>query len=181
MTDELGGRTILLVDDEVLFGLVIQRSLERFGATPIIACSLADARKALGVFTFDAAIIDLLLLNGNGLAFIEELGETHPTLPCILCTGVDTDSMGAPRPGVCYMQKPVMPDELVAKLLEVIRNAVTLPSPPPEPSTPANDREDSTVPGGVFYPPSEFDPEELEPTKVVNIGSSRPPPPPEDK
>ena len=132
MNDELRGRTILVVDDEESFGTLVRRIVERHAGTAVVARSITDAREALHSCQFDAALIDLLLLNGNGEQFIEELGETHPALPCILCTGVDTGVMGGhDRPGVTYLEKPVTQTELFVSLLDAMRNAPTQPSPPP--------------------------------------------------
>jgi ActR/RegA family two-component response regulator len=132
VSDELRGRIILLLDDEVNFVAVMRRIIDRRGGTTVVARSIGEARDALRACLFDVAVIDLLLTNGNGVRFIEELGESHPALPCILCTGVDTASMGAPaRPGVYYLEKPVHQDKLVETLLGAMRNAETQPSPPP--------------------------------------------------
>jgi DNA-binding NtrC family response regulator len=80
-------RRILLIEDNeaVLFGY--ERYLKPRGYTVTLAQSMKEARKALEDESFDAALLDLRLPDGNGINLIEELKKADDTIAIVVITG----------------------------------------------------------------------------------------------
>lgn len=67
--------TVLVVEDDALVAGVVTRMLATAGATVEIAASLAEARGALSLSAYDAAVVDLGLSDGSGADLVPELNE----------------------------------------------------------------------------------------------------------
>ena len=75
---------ILIVDDDRFIRELLGQICGHQGASCHSYATLKEARQAVGEQHFDAAIIDGLLPDGNGLAFAEELSQNSSLRGSIL-------------------------------------------------------------------------------------------------
>ncbi len=115
---------VLVVDDEQTITDGLRLTLESEGYA---VCTAASVREALAAFVRSeprAAIVDLMLPDGNGLNLTRELKRRDPTLEVIVITayGSVRKAMEATKDaGAFYvLEKPFDPDEL----LGLVRNAL---------------------------------------------------------
>jgi DNA-binding NtrC family response regulator len=115
----LGGRSILIIEDEPLIAFSVESCLLDAGATIVkIANSIAAVRIALDEgIPFDAAIVDLILTHENACPLIQVLSERG--IPIVISTGADID-LGHPAlsKAVAFLQKPYNDSELIEALVE---------------------------------------------------------------
>ena len=106
---------ILLVDDDpaTLFGLA--RYLKKAGYNVKEASRLGEAKEVIASERFDAVILDMILPDGNGVDWIEELRRTYAEIAIIIISGagdiplaVDAMRRGADN----FLTKPVSLPEL---------------------------------------------------------------------
>jgi DNA-binding NtrC family response regulator len=119
------GRTVLIVDDEATIADGLRMTLEAEGYFVRIAGSVQTALAALAQSDAQAAIVDLMLPDGDGLALTRELKQRDPALEVIVITayGSVRRAMEATKDaGAFYvLEKPFDADEvlaLVSKALE---------------------------------------------------------------
>jgi two-component system cell cycle sensor histidine kinase/response regulator CckA len=120
-----GAETILLVEDEAQLRDVAARVLRRKGFRVIEA---RDGDEALRLWRESGTEIDLLLtdvvmpgMGGRELA--ERLGTTRPELRVLFMSGYTDDVVvrhGVLEEGVAFVQKPLTPDVLLAKVRDVL-------------------------------------------------------------
>lgn len=116
---------ILIIDDDTATRFGFSKYLSKIEYTVKEAASLAEARKAITSKRFDAVILDLILPDGNGIDWIQELRETCPDIAIVVITGagdipvaVEAMRRGADN----FMTKPVNMEELevfLRKSLEI--------------------------------------------------------------
>ncbi len=103
------GLTVLLVEDSRYASEAFRLMCLRSGARIRRADSIDAARKHLRIYMPIAAIIDLGLPDGNGLALIDELNAATPRIDILLATSGDTSlehaAMAAGADG--FLGKPV--------------------------------------------------------------------------
>jgi DNA-binding NtrC family response regulator len=107
--------TILLVDDEPATRFGFCRYLNKAGYEIRAVATLAEAREAIGSHHYDAVILDMQLPDGNGMDWITELRQTHPSSAVVLITAfgdipiaVEAMKRGADQ----FLIKPVDMSEL---------------------------------------------------------------------
>ena len=114
---------ILVVDDEVRIREVIQLALEREGFRVRCASDTREARLAITQHTFSLLVLDVMLPDGDGLAFCRELRQRSNTP--ILFVSARSDEidriLGLEMGGDDYLTKPFSPRELVARVKAVLR------------------------------------------------------------
>ncbi|MFH2002434.1 MAG: sigma-54 dependent transcriptional regulator [Planctomycetota bacterium] len=101
---------ILVLDDEedALFG--IQEFLSHKGYDVDVAATLAEAREAMSIRRYDAALVDLKLPDGNGQDLITEARESFPDMGIIVVSGHQEvpDVVEAMRRGADnFLTKPI--------------------------------------------------------------------------
>jgi DNA-binding NtrC family response regulator len=119
--------TILLVDDDRTIRDGLVRTVVAAGLRARPAEGIAAARAELARGGVDCVLLDIRLKDGNGLALLEELRRTHPSLPVIMATAYgDSDrTIEAMRLGAFdYLTKPFDLD----RLIEALRRAVKTPT-----------------------------------------------------
>ncbi len=126
MSDSPGNpssRTILVVDDEARIREVIQLALEREGFRVRCASDTREARLAITQHPFSLIVLDIMLPDGDGLAFCRELRQRSNTP--ILFVSARSDEidriLGLEMGGDDYLTKPFSPRELVARVKAVLR------------------------------------------------------------
>ena len=127
MSNELGRgaegaeKSLLIVDDDKVFGQRLTRAFETRGYSVRTAFTCEDGRKAINEAAPAYAIVDLRLGDGNGLDVIRVLRDSRPDARAIVLTGyaniasaVTAVKIGA----VDYLPKPADADDVEAALLQ---------------------------------------------------------------
>lgn len=149
--------TILIVDDDATQRQLLSSLAERLGYTADIASSGEEALARLSSSDaprYDAALIDLVMPDLDGMALIERIRRSGQTLPILaLATPQGLDSvMSAIRAGANdFIVKPVAPERLAVSLA----NALKLHAATEEPIR-LLDRSDSDgeiAPAGIVIDP----------------------------
>ena len=126
------GRRILAVDDELQILRALKLVLRSAGYEVLTAANMEEALDVAAVSPVDAAIVDLLLPDGDGIELCQRLREWS-SMPIIVLSAVgeEGEKVRALRSGADdYVTKPFGPQELVARLEAVLRRS----SPEPEES-----------------------------------------------
>lgn len=118
---------ILIVDDDETQRQLLSSLAERIGYEVIVAGSADEALTRLtdeSSSRFDAALVDLVMPDLDGMALIDRLrrgGHTLPILALATPQGLDT-VMSAIRAGASdFLVKPVAPERLAVSLANVIK------------------------------------------------------------
>ena len=109
----LAGKSVLIIEDEALIAMGFESCLQDAGAVVKIANSIASAQSALeeGI-PFDAAVVDLVVADGNASPLIEVLSERG--IPVVITTGDEADrGQPALSKAVAILQKPHADSDLV--------------------------------------------------------------------
>jgi two-component system KDP operon response regulator KdpE len=126
------GRRILAVDDELQILRALKATLRAGGYEVITAATMEEGLDAAALSPVDAAIVDLLLPDGDGIELCRRIREWS-SMPIIVLSAVgeEEEKVRALRAGADdYVTKPFGPQELVARLEAVLRRI----SPEPEAS-----------------------------------------------
>jgi two-component system KDP operon response regulator KdpE len=124
------GRRILACDDELKILRALKLVLRPAGFEVVTAANMEEALDVVAVTPVEAAIIDLVLPDGNGVDLCRRLREWS-AMPIIVLSaiGEEQEKVRALDAGADdYVTKPFGPQELVARLQAVLRRA----SPEPE-------------------------------------------------
>jgi DNA-binding NtrC family response regulator len=112
--------TVLVVDDEPSIADGLRVTLESEGYAVRIAATVRAALAGLEVGGIQAAIVDLMLPDGDGLALTRDLKRRDPALEVIVITayGSVRKAMEATKGAGAYyvLEKPFDPDEVVGLL-----------------------------------------------------------------
>ena len=120
---------ILLIDDCKETGILVKQCLYPLELTQ--ALSITDARNILENKIFDLVLIDIMLPDGNGLAFCSEVSK-HPNYlatPLIMLTAKDelSDKVYGLNCGACdYITKPFSLPELKARINAHLRQKLLI-------------------------------------------------------
>jgi len=119
-------RTLVVVEDEEAIRRGVVDALTIAGYKVIEAADgeagLAESRRA----DVDLVLLDLLLPKMDGLAVLEELRVTHPSLPVLILTarGSEDDRVRGLKGGADdYVVKPFSARELLARVEAVLRRS----------------------------------------------------------
>ena len=110
---------ILVVDDDSAVCGMVTDILREMDYSALGVPSIAQARIALQNESYDLVICDLMLNDGNGLQYLQELRKTAPGLHTMLMTGFGSldSAVQALRIGVFdYLIKPIDSDRLTMTL-----------------------------------------------------------------
>jgi DNA-binding response OmpR family regulator len=115
---------LLVIEDEDRLAGILKSKLGDVGFTVDIAGSAADANAAIELVNYDAAVLDLGLPDGNGLAVVATARSIGKTLPILILTARDAveDRVAGLNAGADdYLTKPFALDELVARIKALLR------------------------------------------------------------
>jgi two-component system, OmpR family, response regulator QseB len=118
---------ILLVEDDLELGRALQAVLLDDGFDAVWVRMAADARRLLAPGSFAAAVLDLGLPDGDGLALLQDLRGGGEQLPVVLITARDAleDRLSGFATGADdYLVKPFDMAELLARLRAVLRRTL---------------------------------------------------------
>ncbi|SDP22224.1 winged helix-turn-helix domain-containing protein [Desulforhopalus singaporensis] len=115
---------ILLIEDDVKIGSFIERGLKEAGfAVDRCVDGLSGLDRALS-YTYDTAVIDIMLPKMDGLRVIEKMREHRIDVPVLILSArqsVDDRILGLQKGGDDYMVKPFSFSELLARVQALIR------------------------------------------------------------
>ena len=115
---------LLIVEDETRIAELVKAGLGRAGFAVDVVGLCADARAALSVMCYDAAVIDLGLPDGDGLDLLRELrgkGNQTPVLVLTARDAVEDRVSGLDTGADDYLVKPFAMTELVARTKALLR------------------------------------------------------------
>ncbi len=122
-------KTILLVDDDELFGDMLKKTLLHLGYTVLRARNGNEALQLYDPAVVDLVLTDLIMPDKEGIELILELRRAHPTVKFIAMSGGGRNSPEdyldiARRLGaVTTLTKPFQQDELVEALRKALEPA----------------------------------------------------------
>jgi two-component system, response regulator RegA len=126
-------RSLLIVDDDEPFLKRIARAMEKRGFEPVTADSVAAGKAAVVSHPPAFAVVDLRLLDGNGLDVVEVLRERRPDCRIVVLTGYGAiaTAVAAVKIGATdYLSKPADANDITNALLQ---RPDSRPAPPENP------------------------------------------------
>jgi DNA-binding response OmpR family regulator len=117
-------KTVLVVDDDKSILRAFTRILQRAGDSTERAENGKEALDKIQTRNYDAALIDVVLGDSNGLDLLPKIEENSPKTVKIIVTGADTTEKRdeACRNGTdAYLTKPVNPEVLLDVFAEKLR------------------------------------------------------------
>ncbi|MCL2204419.1 MAG: response regulator transcription factor [Defluviitaleaceae bacterium] len=121
---------VLLVEDEERILFANKIILERKGGYNVqTAVNLAEARKCVQENQPDIIILDIMLPDGSGLDFLEEL-RRDKNIPVLLLTALSESGdelKGIAAGGDDYITKPYNNDVLLGRIEMVLRRTYSIP------------------------------------------------------
>jgi DNA-binding response OmpR family regulator len=115
---------LLVIEDEDRLSGILRSKLGEIGFTVDITASADDASAALELINYDAAVLDLGLPDGDGLAVLTAARGAGKTLPILILTARDAveDRVAGLNAGADdYLTKPFAMAELVARIKALLR------------------------------------------------------------
>lgn len=122
---------ILIVEDNVTYGELLQARFDRSGLASDRVTSGAAAHDALAIVDYAAVILDLGLGDEDGMDFLRKVRRNGMSLPIIVTTARNAlnDRIEGLRAGADdYIVKPFSFDELIARVHAVLRRSAPLTS-----------------------------------------------------
>jgi two-component system cell cycle sensor histidine kinase/response regulator CckA len=118
------GETILLVEDQEAVRSYAKEALEQYGYHIMEASSgdqaIGAARSHIG--EIHLLVTDVVMVGMNGHQLSERLKEFRPRIKALFVSGYGTDVIArhGVLEGVAFLQKPFSPDEVAAKVRQVL-------------------------------------------------------------
>ena len=115
---------LLVIEDELRIAEILKSGLQRAGFAVDVVQLCADAREALALTVYDAAILDLGLPDGDGLDLLAELRSAHNGVPVLVLTArdaVENRVSGLDAGADDYLVKPFATVELIARTKALLR------------------------------------------------------------
>lgn len=121
--DALKGKVVVVVNDEM--AAIMARHVDAMGGEGVAFHSMHAARDYLSEHTeVDCAVIDLLMLDGNGSDLVRELAITRGP-PTVLISGVDLETVSREAMRGVFLAKPFTAEQLAEKILLAIGEGET--------------------------------------------------------
>lgn len=113
----LSGIPVLIVEDEPLVAATLSDAVENAGGKVVgVARTVSEARHLIRMLTFDVAVLDLHLPDGDITPVLEALhARRAPTI--VYSGGEMPEKVRARHPELEALRKPVLPGRLVAEIL----------------------------------------------------------------
>lgn len=125
-------KSILIVEDDITFGMMLKTWLGKKGFDVSSVSSIARAQKHIEGQAVDLVLSDLRLPDHDGIDLLKWMNEQGKEIPLIIMTGyadiqsaVQAMKLGAKD----YIAKPVNPEELLKKISEAFPDTVPLHTP----------------------------------------------------
>lgn len=118
---------ILVVDDESTLAELLAMAFSYQSWEPRIAGTVQDALAAAREADFDAAVLDIMLPDGDGVDLMARLRRRDDDLPVLFLTAkdaIDDRVTGLRAGGDDYVTKPFNLDEVVARVEALLRRTL---------------------------------------------------------
>ncbi len=115
---------ILIIDDDITFGLMLKKLLEKHNYTVTNVISPVEARKIIEKNYFDVVFTDLRMPDVSGMELIRQIKGKSPHTQIIMMTGyadISTAIESIKKGAFNYLPKPVNPEEV----LNIVKEALT--------------------------------------------------------
>jgi DNA-binding response OmpR family regulator len=123
------GKSILVVEDEFIIGMMLCQELARAGAVPFgPLSSVADAVKKIDSQVVDLVILDAKLAGGSGADLVASLKGRG--IPYVVVSGYEKAGLPDGLKGAPFVAKPVS----IPLLLEAISVVTSAPAAAPRPA-----------------------------------------------
>lgn len=135
---------ILLVDDDTTFCLMLETWLAKKGFEADAAFSCREALAKLKKGKYDVVLSDLRLPEEDGLHLLRSVKRDMPGVQVILMTGyadIQTAVQAMKSGAFDYVAKPVVPDEILKKIQEALK----------QPASPARPQETKEADASAAY------------------------------
>lgn len=119
-------KQILLIEDDYALAMGTTYTLKAEGYEVGHAKNLAEARKLISTNDYSLILLDVMLPDGDGFSYLEELSQNGNTTPVIFCTAVGDESnivRGLDLGADDYVTKPYRVKELLSRIAAVLRRA----------------------------------------------------------
>ena len=116
---ELDSAVMLIVDDDRPFLQRLGRAMETRGFEVAMAASIREGMDQLNSITPSYAVVDMRLLDGNGLELVETIRDQCPDCRAVILTGYGNiaTAVSAVKIGaVDYLAKPADADDILSAL-----------------------------------------------------------------
>ncbi len=123
---------ILLIEDDTVLGAAVRDQIAADGQTVDWVTRLDLAREAMAGTGYDLVLLDLMLPDGRGIAFLRAVRARGETVPVIILTALDqiSDRIDGLNAGADdYLVKPFDLAELSARIGAVARRYSGNPNP----------------------------------------------------
>jgi DNA-binding NtrC family response regulator len=115
---------VLVLDDEPAILTTLQKALALEGYTVEVAGGIAVAEAKLAKKTFDIALFDVSLPDGDGVALLQRLRAQGADLPVVMMSGhatVDAAVRATRLGAIDFLEKPLSTDRLLLVLENTLR------------------------------------------------------------
>jgi DNA-binding NtrC family response regulator len=122
-SDTSVGKSILVVDDEMNFVILLERVLSKRGYLVRTALNGEEALRLSKNTAFDLAVLDIRMGPMDGLTLLAELRKSAPHMKTIIMTAFptfETRLTSFKRGASAYVAKPVNLSTLVATIGELV-------------------------------------------------------------
>lgn len=119
-------KQILLIEDDYALAMGTTYTLKADGYEVGHAKNLAEARELLSTNNYSLILLDVMLPDGDGFSYLEELSQKGNATPVIFCTAVGDESnivRGLDLGADDYVTKPYRVKELLSRIAAVLRRA----------------------------------------------------------
>ncbi|MEY4978568.1 MAG: Transcriptional regulatory protein QseB [Pseudomonadota bacterium] len=123
---------VLIVEDDPGIADGVASTLRLAAYAVDTAASLAQARAAMAVETFDLVLLDLGLPDGDGLDWLRQVRQLGGSMPVLIMTardGLPDKVQGLDGGADDYLVKPFQPEELLARMRVALRRSEGRASP----------------------------------------------------
>ena len=117
-------QSVLIIDDDPNVREAISLIIDQPNRHVFHAADATEAALTLASETIDLCLVDITLPDGNGIALVEELSQSHPLTKSILITGQATvdHAVEALRAGaVDFIAKPLNNDDLEMRVNDALK------------------------------------------------------------
>ena len=117
-------KAILIVEDDITFGMILKTWLGKKGFEVSSVSNIARARKHIESQTVDLVLSDLRLPDYEGIDLLKWMNERGMDIPLIIMTGyadIQSAVLAMKLGARDYIAKPVNPEELLKKISEALQ------------------------------------------------------------